>query len=98
MTTAAGTAEAITIRTEYDKVGNVVAQIDGWGQRTEYGYDHRNRRKTIIDAADDPGITRFTYDDVGNLPSITDSEENTTSYIYDERDRLVPATVKLSVL
>lgn len=80
-------SQAVTTHLEYDGSSNVVARVDGNGNRTEYEYDKVNRLKSI-DYPDGNGPeVRFTYDGNGNLTSMTDWT-GTTHYTYDILDQL----------
>ncbi|MEE3719502.1 hypothetical protein V2H45_22415 [Tumidithrix elongata RA019] len=57
-----------------------VNTIDPLGQRTQYGYDLKNRRNTVTDALGK--VTTTTFDAFGNVLSITDPANNKTSYEY----------------
>ncbi|NJL55359.1 RHS repeat protein, partial [bacterium] len=74
--------------TEYDKNGNVIAEIDGLGHRTEYRYDTRDRRIEIRDARNPVGLTLLSYDAVDNIKTLTDPVGNTIRYRYDARYRI----------
>ncbi|MGB2865787.1 MAG: RHS repeat-associated core domain-containing protein, partial [Sedimentisphaerales bacterium] len=77
----------VTTNFEYDGSGNVVARVDGNGNRTEYEYDKINRLKSINYPGGGRPEVSFTYDGNGNLTSMTDWT-GTTSYAYDDLDRL----------
>jgi len=77
----------VTTNFEYDGSGNVVARVDGNGNRTEYEYDKINRLKSIDYPGGDGPEVRFTYDGNGNLTSMTDWT-GTTRYTYDVFDHL----------
>jgi YD repeat-containing protein len=82
------------VQFEYDDAGNVSAQIDENGNRTEYLYDPFNRVLTTTEADPDGAgpltspVTQMTYDAAGNLATMIDSRSNTLLYEYDERDRM----------
>ncbi|MEG4918861.1 hypothetical protein QUB12_38240, partial [Microcoleus sp. B7-D4] len=92
VTQAAQTTIASTSKTEYDKVGNVVAEIDANTNKTQYVYDSRNRQTRVIDALNPSGTTTTEYDDVGNVTSIKDPVNNTTNFVYDARNWLKSET------
>jgi len=77
----------VTTNFEYDGSGNVVARVDGNGERTEYEYDKVSRLKSIDYPGGGGPEVRFTYDGNGNLTSMTDWT-GTTRYAYDDLDRL----------
>ena len=77
-------------QTEYDLVGNEVAQIDALGRRTEMEYDaYRRLTKTTYP----DGTTMLnTYDPEGNLLTDTDRLGRVTTYEYDNLNRLIKTT------
>lgn len=79
----------VTTGWDYDLDGNRVAEtitIDGAAKTETYGFDLRNRRRTLLDRLN--GLTKFDYDLVGNLTDITDAEGGVTHYVYDARNLL----------
>ena len=90
LTLASGSVEEQILKTEYDKVGNVTAQVDGRANRTEFTYDDLNRQETIKNAKLD--VTTNTFDKVGNLKTVNDFRGKVTSYDYDELHRLTTTT------
>ncbi len=77
----------VTTNFEYDGSGNVVARVDGNGNRTEYEHDKINKLKSIDYPGGDGPEVRFTYDSNGNLTSMTDWT-GTTQYTYDILNQL----------
>ncbi|MCA9047205.1 MAG: VCBS repeat-containing protein, partial [Planctomycetaceae bacterium] len=84
----------LSTTTFYDAVGNVVAEEDHLGRRTEWAYDALNRRITetlpdadLTDSLSAP-ITLTAYDPVGNAVSVTDPLGRVTVYEYDDLNRL----------
>jgi RHS repeat-associated protein len=77
----------------YDKAGNVLKEIDGEGNATQYAYNPSNKVKAVLDQVSaDKGIKlenapqRFNYDALGRkVEEITTREEkNSTEYTtYD---------------
>jgi RHS repeat-associated protein len=76
----------LTTTKNYDKVGNLLEEIDSRNRITQYDYDELNRQKTITDA--EGGITAYTYYNDGKTKSIKDAANNITSYTYDAGNRL----------
>lgn len=76
-----------THETEYDLAGNISAEIDTNGRRTEMGYDAYNRllKTTYPDAS----TASNTYDAEGNLLTDTNALGDITSYEYDGLNRAV---------
>ncbi|MEQ1828371.1 MAG: hypothetical protein ABL921_20590 [Pirellula sp.] len=70
-------------KTEYDKAGNAIKQIDAKNKNTIIVFDPRNRRKSVTDRIS--AATSFTYTALGQLASLTDAQSQTTSYTYDTR-------------
>lgn len=74
-------------RTEYDAAGNVSAQIDALGRRTEFSYSARGQRIRTTHA--DGSSTSQTYDGAGNVISRTDEGGRVTRFEYDELSRQI---------
>jgi large repetitive protein len=75
------------IKTEYDKAGQVKAEINELGHRTEYEYDNAGHLQIVRDAL---GRERtFIYDAAGSLTSTTDPLGHITRYIYDPLKRII---------
>jgi len=72
-------------KTQYDKAGRVLAQIDERGNRTEFEYDAAGRRLLTRDALGN--ITTNTYNPAGNRLTETNARGYTTSYTYDKVGR-----------
>ena len=70
-------------KTELDKAGNAVKQIDAKNKATLIAFDSRNRRKSTMDR-NSVGTT-FSYLSTSQLASLTDGENQTTVYTYDAR-------------
>lgn len=68
------------------------ATLFGNNVSTTYGYDSRERIKTIASTGKD---LTLTYDDASNVMGITDniSPSDNTTYTYDQLDRLTAMTV-----
>jgi len=82
------------IGTEYYQDGQVKANINERGYRTEYIYDANNQLIEVIypELANNPGInssTTYSYDVVGRKISETNALGRTTEYVYDELGRIV---------
>ncbi|ACK68468.1 YD repeat protein (plasmid) [Rippkaea orientalis PCC 8801] len=80
-------------QTEYYQDGQVKANINERGYRTEYIYDANDQLIEIIypELEYNPGInftTTSTYDVVGRKIAETDGLGRTTNYVYDELGRL----------
>ena len=75
---------------EYDKVGNIIKQIDGNGNITTYTYDAIGRQLTKTNALGQ--TTTYAYDEMGNRIKETDYLGNETSYTYDAFGRLHTTT------
>lgn len=87
---ALGTTAKRTTKKEYDRVGNVIADIDGRNLRTEYVYDGLNQ---LVSTKDPFNYTQsFSYDNVGNKLSETDKRGNSTTFAYDSLNRLTTVT------
>ncbi|WP_432406683.1 RHS repeat-associated core domain-containing protein [Wukongibacter sp. M2B1] len=50
---------------KYDKVGNIIEEIDSAGNKIEYTYDKQNRLVKVKDR--EGGQARYHYDQIGNL-------------------------------
>ena len=70
-------------KTEYDRAGNAIKQIDAKNKNTLITFDARNRRKLTTDRIS--AATAFAYTALSQLASLTDAENQTTSYTYDSR-------------
>ena len=79
-------------RVEFDKVGNVIAEVDRRGTRTEYAYDARNVPLSVTEAVATPveRTTTITYDELGRQQTQVDprGEFFTTTFVYDNLSRL----------
>jgi large repetitive protein len=81
-------------KTEYYKNGDVKAEIDELGNRTEYRYDNNGRLVEVIYpddtlTLDDNPRTRTEYDDSGRTVATIDAKGRITRYEYDDLGRLV---------
>ncbi len=70
--------------------GNILSQIDGEGNTTQYQYDKVSRLTAVTDAMGSK--TRYTYDQRDNLTKVTDALGRNTTYSYDLVDRLIKET------
>ncbi|MCB1045441.1 MAG: hypothetical protein KDC35_21035 [Acidobacteria bacterium] len=77
-------------RTEYDAVGQVTAQIDALGRRSEMTYDAFGR--VVRSSYPDGSVEVTTYDEDGNQLTATDRAGRMVSFSYDELNRLTAAT------
>jgi len=77
-------------QTEYDAIGNEVAQIDALGRRTEMTYDAYSR--LLSTTYPDGTSQQNNYDPEGNLLTETDRLGRTTTHVYDALNRLVNST------
>jgi YD repeat-containing protein len=89
---------------EYDAAGNLKAQIDATGARTDYGYDGLNRRIseqdptfTDFQGASIRNVTLLKYNGVSNVVSVTQRGKTTagdqvTRYEYDPSGNLIKET------
>jgi RHS repeat-associated protein len=81
--------------TEYDRNGQVLAEIDEHGNRTEYRYDDAGRLIETIFADDTPDDlsdnprSKSEYDAVGRQVKEIDALNRVTEFIYDELGRVV---------
>jgi YD repeat-containing protein len=82
-------------KTEYYKNGDVKAEIDELGNRTEYRYDNNGRLVEVIYPDDTPNTladnprTKTEYDDSGRTVASIDGLGRITRYEYDDLGRLV---------
>ncbi|WP_325315987.1 RHS repeat-associated core domain-containing protein [Microcoleus sp. PH2017_28_MFU_U_A] len=82
-------------KTEYYKNGDVKAEIDERGNRTEYRYDNNGRLVEVIYPDDTPGNldnnprTKTEYDNAGRTVATVDGLGRVTRYEYDDLGRLV---------
>ncbi len=77
-------------RTEYNAAGQVTAQIDAKGRRTEFDYDTLGQRTRT--RYPDGAQETVAYDAEGNEVQTTDRAGRTTSFVYDALDRLTQTT------
>ena len=68
-------------------MGNVIAEIDENGNRTEHEYDAANRRILTRNALNQ--VFRFEYDQDGNLIREIDALNRTTTHVYDSLDNRI---------
>ena len=78
----------------YDAADNVVASVDGRGNRTTVAYDALDRPTQTTNALG--GLSTLGYDAADNLVSVKDERGNTTTYGYDRARRPVSTTDALN--
>ena len=80
----------VTFETDYDALGNTIAQRDPNGLETTFGYDGLYR----LDRETDPlqHSTTYAYDAAGNRTAMTDARNVTTYFEYDGVGRLAAVT------
>jgi len=76
----------LSCQKEYDLLGQVVAEIDSCGNRTEYKYDVLGNVTAVHFA--DGGVARRIYDAMGNVIEEVDPLGYTTKKEYDFRGNL----------
>ena len=79
--------EKISISKKYDNNNNLIKEIDGNGNITNYQYDSLNNRIKTINPLNQ--ITTYVYDNTNNLISETNYLGDSKTYSYDEFDRLI---------
>lgn len=89
------TWKTIVEESVFDGVNNLVAKIDGRGNRWDYTFDGRNRKTdeyapSVLDR--DTGVsvrphTHFVYDNAGNLTQVTDPRGHVTDTRFDVANR-----------
>ncbi|WP_228739209.1 RHS repeat-associated core domain-containing protein [Xanthomonas euvesicatoria] len=86
-TAAYGTDLAQTITYERGAGGQITAQIDPLGRRTEYSYDGSGRKTqiTVMAGTTEARTTTLGYNADGDLASITDPLNHKTSFGYTSR-------------
>ncbi len=91
--TGTGT-KALKVTHEYDPNGNKIASWDGFGRKTEFYYDSRNRLVRVVYPETGKGVEEkiFAYDARGNKVEEVDEEGNVTRYGYDGLNRVVTTT------
>ncbi|HVS66652.1 MAG TPA: DUF6531 domain-containing protein, partial [Thermoanaerobaculia bacterium] len=89
---------------QYDRVGNVIAEIDESLERTEHDYDARDRRietRELLTRVTQPARTTrrsWSYDRVGNLVEEVLPNGNVVEHAYDALDRLVASEDSLGLV
>ncbi|MBT3011097.1 MAG: putative Ig domain-containing protein [Candidatus Thiodiazotropha sp. (ex Lucina pensylvanica)] len=76
-----------TTRTEYDEAGQVTAQVDALGNRTEYAYDDRGNQ--VLTRYPDGTTETQAYDGENNLIEQSDRAGRITRMVYDAANRLI---------
>ena len=85
MTAASGTLQYARSNV-YDGNGNVIASIDGNGNRITNTYDAYNR--LVFVRYPDGAVESNVYDEVGNRIRFVDGNTNTTYFAHDDLNRL----------
>lgn len=89
-------ADAATTTWEYNQRGQVTAEIDANGRRTDYAYDALGQLSAITAPSDDgtaPRATRtFAYDAAGRLERAVDAGGRAVVFAYDGRNRVIRRT------
>jgi len=89
--------EAFVTTYEYDNLNRLVKTVDNAGNTTEYTYDSRGNRTTVIDAKGT--VTRYEYDGLNRLTQTVrdmdadgadpkDSNDIVTTQTWDDNSRL----------
>ncbi len=81
----------LTVRYEYDAVGNRTKMTMPDGKVILYKYDSNNR---LIQLISDAGTFNFTYDSLGRRTKLTMPNGTYTTYSYDSNSRLTNLTHK----
>ncbi|GIO36302.1 hypothetical protein J41TS12_11630 [Paenibacillus antibioticophila] len=71
----------------YDLAGNVLSEMDGEGQQTQYQYDALGRIISVTDA--EQRVTRYTYSLAGDLTRVEYPDGIAVRYEYDEAGKLI---------
>ncbi|OGV69666.1 MAG: hypothetical protein A3K18_25780 [Lentisphaerae bacterium RIFOXYA12_64_32] len=69
------------MRTEFDASGRIIATIDAYGHRIDFGHDLAARSETVYDRLGNPTI--HIYDVQGNVTDTIDAQGNVTRRTYD---------------
>lgn len=80
----------VTVKYEYNAVGNVIGFIDGEDRKISYSYDELNRKVQEIDQLNQ--IIYYEYFPNNQLKAITDKRGYTTNFEYDSMRRLTKVT------
>ncbi|MGQ5522076.1 LysM peptidoglycan-binding domain-containing protein, partial [Chitinimonas sp. PSY-7] len=81
-------------RIEYDKVGNLVAHVDGNGNRREFQFDGLNRTLAETNGLGQT-VNRYSYDALGRVEKV-EGKDGVVSYTYDRNNRKLTETRNLS--
>ncbi|WP_233203196.1 LysM peptidoglycan-binding domain-containing protein [Chitinimonas sp. BJB300] len=84
----------ITNRIEYDKVGNLVAHVDGNGNRREFLFDGLNRTLSETNGLGQT-VNRYSYDALGRVEKV-EGKDGVVSYTYDRNNRKLTETRNLN--
>ncbi len=74
-------------RTVYDAAGEVIAEIDEIGNRTEFHYDLARRRIEVVDALGN--VSKYEYDPTGALLRTIDPLNRVSAILYDTYGRKI---------
>jgi len=99
LTEATGTDDERMTRFEYNKLGDLIKQIDAEGRVANFTYDPLRRltketRNTIfgLPNSEQNVSTEYFYSPTGALTTIKDPNNNSTGYELDELDRVLTIT------
>lgn len=87
-------SNATTWEWQYRADGQVLAEIDPLGRRTDYEYDPRGFRNAEVSPPDDPALPtvrarkEWHYDAAGRMDWSKDASGHVTNYDYDTRNRI----------
>jgi YD repeat-containing protein len=81
LTSSTGIVDPHGVTREFDADGREIAERDGEGNRTEFGYDAVGNRVTIKDARG--GVTTFWYDEENRVKATLDPEGYLTTFDWD---------------
>jgi len=84
----------VSSRYEYDSIGQLNKQYDGFNHFSIFSYDTVNHRQVFIDRLGHPTVQNFSP--AGLLASIQDANGAMTSYAYDSQGRQIAETNALN--
>jgi RHS repeat-associated protein len=91
LATVTDPSNLVTRYTQYDGAGKLLTRIDPNGTTTLYGYDDRDRLRTVtsVPAGQSTGETTvYLYDGAGNLTRMQLPDGSALTYGYDDAGRL----------